>query len=150
MSNQVQHYQNREAFTNLWVFILLLFVLLPSGCDLSDTEEVFEPKTRTAQFTIDPLLGKTEGVHPDNPEVTYTTYYMIATEDGAVEAVNIHEIDGFAYEEGYVYHVKLKVTSEPVVGDMILTGQRKSDWHNAPYCDRNYALIKVLSKTKSQ
>ena len=134
--------------TTLLIFTLLIFIFLPTGCNFLDADEVFKPKTRTALFTIAPTLRQVVVTHPDNAEVTYTSYYMIVTEDGTVEPIMIYRIDGLTYEEGYIYRVKIKVISEPRVDDMILTGQRKSDWGIVEYCHHTYELIEVLSKTK--
>ena len=98
----------------LLVFTFLMFAFLPTGCNILEADEVFNPKTRTALFTIAPTLGQIVVTHPVKPEATITSNYMIVTEDGTVEPIKIYSIIGFTYEEGYIYRVKMKVISEAV------------------------------------
>jgi hypothetical protein len=111
-----------------------------------DVDEVYKPKTRTAIFNI--TVEKVVVTHPDYPDEIQNR--MIAVEDGTDESVTIYSIFGFTCEEGYRYKIKIKIISDPCVGDIILTGQSKRTWNNITPLEfsNRYELIEVLSKVK--
>jgi hypothetical protein len=138
--------QNKLLNITPYVLTILIFAFLLTGCDFMDIDEVYKPKTRIALFNIS--LEKFVVSHPDYPDETLCR--MIAIEDGTDEPVTIYTIDGFTYEEGYRYKIKMKIITHPRIGDMILTGQRKRDWGNITPLEfsNSYELIVVLSKIK--
>ena len=82
------------------IMLLGMVAIIMTGCNLFDLDTE-PPKERSAIFIVSPQLM------PYN-DLFWMTLFEETSDD--VYRMYVDEIDGFEYEEGYMYKIKVRIT----------------------------------------
>jgi hypothetical protein len=113
----------------LFVFCNILFISVLLGCDKDDSNN-----ERVTTLTIGPKTGKT-GILFGSPGYLLDCMFIKDERTNETECTYLTRIEGFEYEVGFEYRVKVLITK---------LKNPPMDGH-----DEEYKLLEVISKVKS-